>query len=84
MQVSVGCVGDSYDRAIAETLMAFIKPKSFAIEILGERYKTLRLRLWNGSTGSTIDGYWAPLGTFRQQNWNNSTTNQYMTKSPAW
>lgn len=69
IEPSVGSIGDSYDNALAETIIGLYKT-----EIIHRRgpWRTLmrsNTRLWDGSTGSIIAGCWSRLATCRRRNW---------------
>jgi len=64
---SVGSVGDPYDNALAETVTACSRLRSFTVVARGAALKPSNTQPWNGSIGSTIVAYLNPSEIFRQQ-----------------
>jgi transposase InsO family protein len=58
---SVGSVGDSYDNALAETIIGLYKTELVRRRGPGRASTRSSTPPWNGSTGSTIAGSWSPL-----------------------
>ena len=66
MESSVGSVGDSYDNALAETINASTRQKSFVAAVPGVTLMMWSMRRWNGSTGLTTAGCWSLSAMCRQ------------------
>lgn len=69
---SVGSTGDSYDDALAESLIGLYKTEVIrhrGPSAVSTKSNTLP---WNGSTGSTIDGCWNRMVTGHRSNWNSN------------
>jgi transposase InsO family protein len=64
IEPSVGSVGDSYDNALAETVIGLFK--SFTGAGRGVHSRLSNSQRWNGWTGSTITGSWSRLAISRR------------------
>ena len=58
---SVGSRGDSFDNALAETIIGLYKTELIRRRGPGRASTRSSTPPWNGSTGSTIAGSWSPL-----------------------
>ena len=58
---SVGSRGDSYDNALAETIIGLYKTELIRRRGPGRASTRSSTPPWNGSTGSTTGGSWSPL-----------------------
>jgi transposase InsO family protein len=63
---SVGSRGDSYDNALAETIIGLYKTELVRRRAPGRASTTWSTPPWSGSTGSTTGGSWSPLAMSRQ------------------
>ena len=61
----VGSVGDSDDKALAETINACSRPRSSTAAVRGAASRPPNTRRWNGSTGSITVGCQSRSGTSR-------------------
>ncbi len=66
IEPSVGSVGDSYDKALAETINGLYMQKSFIVVALGAASKSSNTRHLNGWTVSTTAASSSPSETSRQ------------------
>ena len=64
IEPSVGSVGDSYDNALAESIIGLFKTEVIRRLGRGETWKMSSSRPWSGSGGSTTTASWDPSGTF--------------------
>jgi transposase InsO family protein len=67
IEASVGTTGDSYDNALAESIIGLFKRKSSALEDRGGMLMRWSTQPWNGSIGSTTGVYLNRLETCRRQ-----------------
>ena len=67
IEPSVGSVGDSYDNALAETVIGLFKTEVRAAEAHGRAWKPSNSPRSNGSIGSTTDDCSSLSATFHQQ-----------------
>lgn len=72
---SVGSVGDSYDNALAETIIGLYKAEVIHRRRTWKGVEDVEFATLNGSTGSTIDDCSSPLGTSRLRSSRATTTN---------
>ena len=83
IEPSVGSVGDSYDNALAETVIGSTRPRSFIAAGRGAALKRSSLRRWNGSTGSTTGGCSSRSAISRRQK-PNCATMRNQPSAPEW
>ena len=68
IESSVGSVGDSYDNAMAETIIGLVQNRSYLAAWAVEKYRCRsNTQRCNGWTGSIIGGYWSRSATFHLQ-----------------
>ena len=82
IEPSVGSVGDSYDNALAETVIGLYKTEVIHRRAHGGRSTPSNTPRWNGWTGSTTATYWSPSATSRQPKRKRTTTRPL--RSPGW
>tara|TARA_R110000744_G_scaffold76355_3_gene151270 strand:- start:891 stop:1259 length:369 start_codon:yes stop_codon:yes gene_type:complete len=73
IEPSVGSVGDSYDKALAETINGLYKAGVIHRRGLWRSFDVVKFATLEWLTGSTIDACWNPSETFRQLKPNNAT-----------
>jgi transposase InsO family protein len=71
---SVGSRGDSYDNALAETIIGLYKTELIRRRGPGRASTTSNTPPWSGSTGSTIVDCWSPSGMSRRPSSRPSTS----------
>jgi putative transposase len=76
---SVGSRGDSYDNALAESVIGLFKTEAIRERDRGATSKRWNSPRWNGSTGSTRDGCSSRLATSRRP----STKRATMSRPPS-
>jgi putative transposase len=59
---SVGSPGDSFDNALAETIIGLCKTELIGRRGPGRAWTRSSTPPWSGSTGSTTAGSWSPIG----------------------
>jgi transposase InsO family protein len=64
---SVGSRGDSYDNALAETIIGLYKAEPIRRRGPWKSLDEVEYATWSGSTGSTTAGSWNRSATSRQQ-----------------
>jgi len=70
VESSVGSRGDSYDNALAETIIGLSKTEVIRGANRGEYLMPSRTPRWNGSTGSITAGGWSRSATSSRRSWN--------------
>jgi transposase InsO family protein len=82
---SIGSVGDSYDNALAESIIGLFKTELIRRKGPWRGWTLSRWPRWNGLTGSTIGGSSPPSATFHRSKPKPTTTSQqHRLKSFRW
>ncbi len=72
---SVGSRGDSFDNALAETIIGLYKTELIRRRVPGRASTTSSTPPWSGSTGSTTAGCWSRSATSHRPSSRPPTTN---------
>ena len=74
VEPSIGSVGDSFDNALAETTNGLYKAEVIHRRGPWRNFEAVEFATLEWSIGSTTEGSWSPLATYRRQRPSNATT----------